>query len=77
MITADAFNHLALEMRNDPSYAQTWQANIAMPILDGCKKRSIAMTHAQANELADDLMEHLFAVKPAKVKAVPGVIPEV
>lgn len=77
MKTADAYNHLAGAILADPSYAITWQANIAMPIFDGCAKRNIPMTHAQANELADDLMAHLWRVAPGKVRAAPGVAGEV
>jgi hypothetical protein len=77
MKTADAFNHLAEQIRDDPSYFQAWQANFAMPILDGCKSAGIAMTHAQANALADRLMAHLFDLPTQKVKAAYGVAIEV
>jgi hypothetical protein len=63
MTTKEAVDHLCVALQGDPSYAVTWQANIAMPILDGCKRRGLALSHADANALADDLMQHLFGVR--------------
>lgn len=61
--TQEAVEHLTVQLQSDPDFALAWQANIAMPILDGCRKREIPMTHENANALADDLMLHLFQVK--------------
>ena len=58
--TARAYGHLSDAMKNDPSFALSWQANIAMPILDGSRGK---LTHAEANEIADRLMKHLFGVE--------------
>ena len=54
-----AYQTMANALRNDPEFAQSWQANIAMPIYDGAKGR---LTHAEANEIADKLMAHLWGV---------------
>ena len=48
-------------MRDDPSYAHSWQCNIAMPIYDGAKGK---LTIHEANAIADDLMRHLFTLTP-------------
>lgn len=61
--TKEAVEHLSAALQSDPGFAASWQANIAMPIIDGCKRRGIEMSHADANALADDLMAHLFGVK--------------
>jgi len=58
--TGKAYRALTRAMRDDPDYAHSWQCNIAMPILDGAKGK---LTHAEANEIADNLMRHLFEVK--------------
>lgn len=58
--TARAYRDLAAAMKRDPSFAHSWQCNIAMPILD---KSNGALTHEQANEIADHLMRHLFGVQ--------------
>lgn len=58
--TGKAYRALTKAMRDDPSYAHSWQCNIAMPILDGAKGK---LTHAEANAIADALMAHLFEVK--------------
>lgn len=71
--TKEAYDHLAGALQTDAGFALSWQANIAMPIFDGCKSRGIDMSHAQANILADDLMKHLFNVDRPKIKAAPGV----
>lgn len=80
--TQQAVDHLMRELQADPSFAMAWQSNIAMPILDGCRRRGVRMDHATANALADDLMLHLFNVKPVqgnpwKVRAVPGAVAEI
>jgi hypothetical protein len=56
--TAWAYRHLTREMKRDPDYANTWQCNIACPLMDE------GMSHADANRAADRLMRHLFGVKP-------------
>ena len=58
--TARAYNQLSSAMQNDPSFALSWQCNIAMPILDGAKGK---LTAEEANAIADDLMRHLFGVR--------------
>ena len=40
----------------------SWQSNFAMPILDGSKGK---LTHTEANEIADNLMLHLWGVRKA------------
>lgn len=62
-------NTLSEALQSDPSFAQVWQANIAMPIYD--RTHSInwqgkSLTLAEGNELADVLMKHLFDVNPPK-----------
>ena len=57
--TAKAYRNLTQAMRNDPMYAHSWQCNIAMPIYDGAKGK---LTIEEANQIADDLMKHLFDV---------------
>lgn len=54
---------LSKALQECPEFAVAWQSNIAMPILDGCKRRVVVMDHETANQLADDLMLHLFGVK--------------
>lgn len=44
-------------MKNDPGYAITWKANIAMPIHDNS-----VITIPDCNKIADKLMKHLFDV---------------
>ncbi len=58
--TARAYRVLTRAMKRDPSFAHSWQRNIAMPILDGAKGK---LSHAEANEIADRLMRHLFEVR--------------
>lgn len=58
--TGRAYRALTKAMRDDPDFAHSWQCNIAMPILDGAKGK---LTHAEANAIADELMQHLFEVK--------------
>lgn len=58
--TGKAYRHLTQEMRNDPDYANSWLCNIAMPIYDGSKGK---LTIEEANEIAKELMRHLFNVK--------------
>lgn len=58
--TARAYRDLTGAMKRDPGFAASWQSNIAIPILDGAKGK---LTHAEANEIADRLMRHLFEVK--------------
>lgn len=80
--TQEAVEHLMRELQADHSFAMAWQANIAMPILDGCRRRGVRMDHGTANALADDLMLHLFKVRMPtdpvrKVRAIPGAVTEV
>lgn len=53
-----AYGTLSRAMQKDPSYAQVWHANIAMPIYDASGGR---IEPATANRLATVLMRHLFA----------------
>jgi hypothetical protein len=55
--TRRAVRHLSKVLQADNDYAITWHANIAMPIYDGAKGK---LTPAEANEIADNLMRHLF-----------------
>ncbi len=55
--TGRAYRRLTKAMREDHSYAMTWQCNIACVIFD-----SNICTQKQANEVADKLMAHLFNV---------------
>lgn len=55
--TANAYRNLTKAMRDDPCYAHSWQCNIAMPIYDGAKGK---LTIEEANQIADNLMKHLF-----------------
>lgn len=57
--TANAYKTLAKAMKDDPQYAASWQANIAMPMFDAAKGK---LTHQEANDIADILMRHLFDV---------------
>ena len=58
--TGRAYRALAKAIQDDPGFAHSWQCNIAMPIFDGAKGK---LTHQEANEIADRLMNHLFEVK--------------
>lgn len=58
--TARSYRNMVSAMKRDPDYANTWQCNIAMPIYDGAKG---ALSHEQANKIADHLMWHLFEVR--------------
>lgn len=49
---------LGRQFRKHADYRYTWQSNIAMPILDASAGKE--MTHELANQIADDLMKHLF-----------------
>jgi hypothetical protein len=57
--TANAYKKLTKAMRDDPSYALSWQCNIAMPIYDGAKGK---LTLEESNAIAHTLMKHLFDV---------------
>ncbi len=48
---------LCRAMRKDPSFRDSWQANIAMPIYVGA---DFKLTPVEANKIADRLMKHLF-----------------
>jgi len=50
---------MATALQCDPAYALSWQANIAMPILDGANGK---LTPAEASAIADRLMSHLWGV---------------
>lgn len=52
---------LVMAMQDDPEFAHAWMCNIAMPIFDGAKGK---LTIEECNHLAEDLMRHLFNVKP-------------
>jgi hypothetical protein len=54
-----AFDLLKIAINADPAYAWSWHSNLAMPILDHSHG---VLTHRQANELAADVMRHLFGV---------------
>ncbi|HOF19431.1 MAG TPA: hypothetical protein PK082_11020 [Phycisphaerae bacterium] len=58
---AKAYRTMADVLQRDCGYADAWQANIAMPILDGAGGK---LTHAEANAIADRLMAHLWGVAP-------------
>lgn len=58
--TARAVRDLSKALQEDNGFALTWHANIAMPIYDGAKGK---LTSAEANEIADNLMRHLFQAK--------------
>lgn len=66
-----AVETLSKALQEDPSFAIAWQSNIAMPIYDGARGR---LSHAQANEIADRLMKHLFGV-PIPPTPAPRPIP--
>lgn len=66
--TARAVRDLSKALQEDNSFAITWHANIAMPIYDGAKGK---LTPAEANAIADNLMQHLFQ---AKAEYPPQVI---
>lgn len=55
--TRRAVRHLSKALQEDNDFAISWHANIAMPIYDGAKGK---LTPAEANEIADNLMRHLF-----------------
>ena len=54
-----AFETLKKAMQDDPSYAWTWQANIAMTIYDSEVDDD---AHRHANTAAANVMQHLFQV---------------
>lgn len=59
----EAMDRLKTAIRMDPGYAWSWHCNLAMPILD--TRRVIGeplIRHRQANEMAANLMQHLFDV---------------
>jgi hypothetical protein len=66
--TARAVRHLSKALQEDNDFAISWHANIAMPIYDGAKGK---LTPAEANQIADSLMRHLFQ---AKAEYPPQVI---
>ncbi len=80
---AKAYKTLTQAMREDPSYAISWQSNIAMPIYDWARSKGKNVTHQEANEIGDLLMNYLFGVpsvsasilagKPVEVLMKPGV----
>jgi hypothetical protein len=68
----EAMECLSENLRNDPSYRETWIANIAMPILDD-QKGNIELrkefnlhgpcdltTHEGVNRMAKILLSHFF-----------------
>ena len=57
-----AYHTLTEAMRSDPSFASSWQCNIAIPIFDLAKGK---LTLPEANAIADHLMKHLFEVPPS------------
>ena len=57
-----AYRTMAKALQADPGYAISWQANIAMGIYDGAKGK---LTSAEANQIADELMRHLWGVRPS------------
>ena len=57
---ARAYRTLARAMQADPDYANSWQANYAMTILDRSNRK---LTAAECNEIADILMRHCWRVK--------------
>ena len=67
--TGKAYRALTKAMRDDPDYAHSWQCNIAIPIMDGANGK---LTHAEANDSADTLMQHLFGVKKPNDKLSGG-----
>ena len=56
--TGRAYRHLCKAMKDDPSYALSWQCNIACVIFyaNVCNQK-------RANEVADKLMAHLFEIR--------------
>ena len=58
---ARAYRTMQDALQRDCGYADAWQANIAMPIFDGADGK---LTHAEANEIADRIMAHLWSVAP-------------
>ena len=58
---ARAYRTMQDALQNDCGYADAWQANIAMPIFDGADGK---LTAAEANEIADNIMAHLWSVAP-------------
>ena len=58
---ARAYRTMQDALQNDCGYADAWQANIAMPIFDNAGGK---LTHAEANEIADKIMAHLWSVAP-------------
>lgn len=60
--TAKAFQTLKKAIHDDPDYARTWHANIAMPIYDS------GVNIHKANDVADHLMKHIFDVPFPKTK---------
>lgn len=58
--TRRAVRHLIKAMQDDPSFAHSWQCNIAMPIYDNANGR---LTLEESNYIADKLMAHLFEVR--------------
>ena len=55
-----AYKTMSKALQSDPTFAISWQCNIAMPILDGAKGK---LTPSEANAIADQLMQHLWGVK--------------
>lgn len=52
-----AYRTMVKTMRDDPAFAETWQANMAMPIYDAFRP---IVSAEDANKCADQLMRHLF-----------------
>ena len=64
---ARAYRTMQDALQGDCGYADAWQANIAMPIFDGANGK---LTHAEANEIADRIMAHLWSVAPRSNTAI-------
>ncbi len=61
---AKAYRTMAEALRRDPSFAESWRANIACVVHDTPASQTAWET---ANETADRLMAHLWGVRSNKV----------
>jgi len=64
--TGRAVRDLTRAFRNDDGFVLVWKCTIACTLMDRTR-----LTHAEANEAADELMRTLFQVKP-NTNAVRG-----
>lgn len=64
--TADAFSVLKQALQDDPDYAHSWHANIAMSCMDAMDITDYQDTHKRCNEGAARFMKTCFDVETSQ-----------